>query len=523
MSCSGGSGRRPHNDSSFDDSDPQVDTIKITKTVSAIEAGHRRQAADSNKKQLGGAPGMRINKRISQKLSAIAARAKEQSPRHRRDSREASPTGGPRHRRGSQEAGPAAANNRLRGQAAQDGLAGKTGSRRSSAGEKGSHRSSRLAPGGSTDGVGGHGHHHHHHHHHGHKHHHHHHRQSHAAGDSLDPLDNGDGGCVDGLLHQEALLLEQIEFWKARAAKEAELRHACQSELEAHQKHMTEEQDRLREEADVCQAALDAEHRAQASMEEQMLTWQTEQKDADHISKLMAAELRIAKKKVQDVRVKIKSKYRKTMGGGLEYRQGELKFLTEAEADPFREKIAIELQTHLQELPIREVRPCILQIIKTESSEKEVRFSKLDFGSLVKAQSVAREWRRKSCPVSVLTYRSESSGYLERESLAGSVDSAAIVEDADSGGSPSEPARDEPSDSKDRNQLVVEDSHRTHGSLFEPAKKNDGGSDAGSPRASSPRSPKKTSKDPTSPSSSVDVDRAYGDSMKRLASVGIHM
>merc|ERR1712232_454103 len=70
-----------------------------------------------------------------------------------------------------------------------------------------------------------------------------------------------------------------------------------------------------------------------------------------------------------------KAKHRVRVGGGLQHGQGELRYLAEAEADSFREKIAAELQLQLQDLPIKEVARAINQILKTETAEKDTGFT----------------------------------------------------------------------------------------------------------------------------------------------------
>merc|ERR1711988_1927081 len=121
-------------------------------------------------------------------------------------------------------------------------------------------------------------------------------------------------------------------------------------------------------------------------MEAQIVAWHDEQKHADGVTKLMTAELRAATRNVHEVRAKIKAKHRVRVGGGLQHGQGELRYLAEAEADSFREKIAAELQIQLQDLPIKEVPRVINQILKTESAEKDTGYTTDAIRTITKLQ-----------------------------------------------------------------------------------------------------------------------------------------
>jgi hypothetical protein len=351
------------------------------------------------------------------------------------------------------------------------------------------------------------------------------------------------------LLHQEALLLEQIDYWRVRGAKEAEMRQSWEVELEAHQKFMEEELNRLHGETEANQVMLDEQYKAQEAIDAQILSLEAERKYANDVSSLMEAELRIANQKVHDVRILIKGKHRRRLGGA----QGELSSnLTEAEFDSFREKIGTEFEIQLQELPIQQVRQVISSIVMSDAKQKEVRFSTSGMASVLRARAVAKEWKKQSLKQEytelVGRSRSEGTGSLPgrlRSALARQTTPDSVVSynssksDASPAGS-SSPGSRERSKNKVGKQSSVgrvrskdkEDKEarigRTPSRHKSPPKDNRASSkeseklSSGS-KAAETRSPSSHSVHSVQSDGSNLVERTYEDAVDKLKSVGIHM
>lgn len=229
--------------------------------------------------------------------------------------------------------------------------------------------------------------------------------------------------CVGALLQQEALLLEQIEYWRARGSKEAELRQSREAELHEQEKLMKSEFGRIQEEQEAYQVLLDAVYEAQNEIDAQVSALQDEQKQADSIGKLWKAELRVATKKALQVRENVKACHRRLQEGG-DVGKVDLRSLFESDADLFRAKIALEFQLQLQEVPISKVLRTVDEIAVTETAERERNPAAL-ICTITTVLRAAKKWKRQTFGVKAdearITLKGSRSKQREMKNEAGDV------------------------------------------------------------------------------------------------------
>merc|ERR1712232_788755 len=208
-----------------------------------------------------------------------------------------------------------------------------------------------------------------------------------------------------------------------------------------------------------------------------------------------------------------KAKHRVRVGGGLQHGQGELRYLAEAEADSFREKIAAELQIQLQDLPIKEVARGINQILKTETAEKDTGFTTDAIKTITKLQHRVKRTilRRRLLAAAVAENARRHTGVT----LGGPLQASFNREQTSSG------TRLDSGDDKEK--------HRQH------AKRHTAGSDGlstvheyplsvNSSRAKEHRVVRLTSHEqPLRAETSLTIDRSYEDALNKLSSVGAHL
>lgn len=305
-----------------------------------------------------------------------------------------------------------------------------------------------------------------------------------------------EAGIVEALFRQEAMLMEQLEFWKVRECAEAERRRGWESELEAHRKSTQDELRRLHEERDLCQRLEDAERRSLEESDARGLSLQEEHTHAERNTELFQAELAVAKRRVLDIRSKIQARHRLRTaatvargGDRSSLRTGELKFMNEAESDTFRDRIALELKMQLCGLPLDQVRPCVGDII-----------------GAVERPEQGKRWSRNF---------KESKGDLEKSNEV----RASVIDGGGGDKSPTlRPTRNRHGQGSPSNSSVRGSGSDSSGQ-HSPRMPHDRGTRMSwlpthslgtTDRAESPRSPNH-------------ADRSYDDALSQLAAVGIHM